>query len=309
LWEGNTISNTSRYKLKRKIDAAKGRVVEFSAPADLYISDDQAVAFERATTENNEYQTSLDQPILDMVSEISSEVSSNISGPLHFVDLGPGFPSKSLVLIDKLISDKHRLQYFAVDVSQFFLDRAIGAVQNRNITTAGFKVSFDKLAPRLDRRLLLEQATRICFLGLTYNNFPLDEINPILADITNEGDILVICFQTSENQTNEDLVRPYKSNAVDNFCFLPLSHLGFKRKDFEFEVRFRENGIRVGYEAIHDIKNEDVNIEKGTIIETSCSFRFEREIVEQSISEWFEFTSERHSENGMFVVALKRKGG
>lgn len=269
------------------VSDTESSVVKLSMPHFLYQTTKQAHAYEAATYKSNAYREKLDKPISKLIEDNIEGLCEDLSKKIHFIDLGPGYPSKSLRIIDELKAHDHIITYFPVDVSLFFLKRATSAVASRGIHYNSLQERFEDLAPVLDRGLIQQEGMRYIFLGLTFNNFEPHYISNILSELTNKGDRCVICCQSPMNIENGDLTLPYKTDAVDRFCFLPLELVGLRRKDFDFNVVYEENAIRVQYLSKKNLKAKDILIPKGTRLETSSSYRYDLERVRDAVEKYF----------------------
>jgi len=289
--------------------SAQNSTIKISLPHFLYATSEQAKAYEKATHGNESYTKRLDSPITELIEQHSEQIIEGLSNAVQFIDLGPGYPSKSLRLLDKL-NVSHSLTYFPVDVSPYFLDRAAWTATARGISTHKQLSRFEEVGPLLDRKLHLLNVSRFVFLGLTFNNFTPDYILKILDGLMGSKDRCLICCQSATGVSDEQLVAPYDTPEVAEFCFLPLGTLGFQRKDFIFLVEFENDAVRVRFKNIRPVKYEKTIIPANTKFETSASYRFETASIEKKISNLFEITQTYSLDNqGLFLYILKGRGG
>ncbi|GEA07514.1 hypothetical protein KUL42_22750 [Alteromonas sp. KUL42] len=277
-----------RNNLFKQIERAKSNVIKLSLPHYLYQTTEQAKAYELATYGSKQYHDSLDLPILNLIEENINLLCDSLPQNIQFIDLGPGYPSKSFRILDELQFKGLNITYFPVDVSEFFLKRATTAVTSRGIHCNQIHEKFENLAEVLDRKLFRDDGARYIFLGLTFNNFQPEYISKILSGLVNKGDRCVICCQSPEGISEEKLTSPYKTQSVDDFCFYPLKLLGLTRNSFEFTVVFESDAVRVRYQAKQAVRVQDLVVDKGTIIETSASYRYSLPDVEKALAPYFQ---------------------
>jgi len=276
-----------RESFQRQIEESRSSIIKLSLPHYLYQTTQQAKAYEAATYGSKEYHDRLDLPILELIDESIEILCNSLPSEIQFIDLGPGYPSKSFRILDELKSKGCDITYFPVDVSEFFLKRASTAVTSRGIHCNQIHERFENLSEVLDRNLLINTGARYIFLGLTFNNFQPKYISRILSELVHKGDRCVICCQSPEGISEINLVAPYKTKTVDDFCFYPLKLLGLSRSDFIFDVVFEDDAIRVRFEAKSDLEVENLTINKGMLVETSASYRFEIGKIKQDLEAYF----------------------
>jgi len=274
--------------------------IYLSAPHSLYISDKQAQLFEVATQQNTAYQDELDEPILNLLSSNAAEILSSIESHINFIDLGPGHPSKSLGLLDYMLANQVTPSYYAVDISEFFLDHAVNAVRERNIVSYRIHRRFEELETTLDADIVVP-SQRIMFMGLTFNNFDLSEIIKILNGIIRKGDLCLICIQAK--LLEQELVAPYISENVRAFAFATLELLGFCASDVDYAPSFYDGAIHTDFITNKEIMIDDIKIPKNTRITTAKSFRYETDFLHKQLEHIFNIPHVYHDKQiSLFVL-------
>ena len=275
---------------KESVEGSKPEeLVKLSSPHFLYATSEQAISYEKATHGSPKYKDNLDFPISNLIRKNATKLTSGLSKSVHFIDLGPGYPSKSLILLEEF-KKSNKITYYPVDVSPYFLDRAAWTASGRVITTHKQLTRFEYLGPIMDRELQTVESSRFVFLGLTFNNFEPEFILDILDGLVENNDRCLICCQSSSGISNSDLVAPYDTEAVEEFCFLPLQVLGMDRNCFDFEACFENNAIRVRFIVNRNIEYENIPLPEGLKIETSVSYRYETDEMESLISDYFDIS-------------------
>jgi len=279
----SSVLSDFKRKVRAELDNRSNNLIRVSSPHFLYATRKQAKAYESATNGNDAYQEKLDKPLRGLIDSNMFSLTDGMEGPVHFIDLGPGYPSKSLSILDRL-NEKCELTYIPVDVSPYFLDRAALTASGRGIRTHRQLSQFEDIDTILERSLHDANAKRFCFLGLTFNNFPADYISNLIAGLLDERDRCVICCQSSTERSHSELIKPYSSESVDKFCFLPLELLGFRREDFTFSPTFEDEAVRIQYVSKLKGQLEGSSFPKGTRFETSASFRYTTDRLEKILT-------------------------
>ncbi len=252
----------------------KNRSISLSMPHRLYATDEQSQLFEEATSKNTEYKTMIDDPIVSLLSNNIDSIIQGVKTRVNFIDLGPGYPVKSFIIIDELLKRSVNVKYYAVDVSPYFLDRAIFIAQQKDVNATKLERRFETLAPILNKDLTPKEIPRLIFLGLTFNNFPLEYIVSILAEITRSNDICLVCHQPSDGLSKHDLLEPYTGNKIKAFAFEPLRIAGISQDDVTYSPKLNKQVIETCFTTIHDVAWEGETIPKGTELVTAQSYRF-----------------------------------
>lgn len=277
--------------------------IYLSAPHSLYISDKQAQLFETATQQNTVYQDELDEPILNLLSSNVAEIFSSIESHINFIDLGPGHPSKSLGLLDYMSENGTNPTYYAVDISEFFLDHAVNATRERNIASYRIHRRFEDLEATLDADIVVP-SQRIIFMGLTFNNFDLSEIIKILKGIMKKGDLCLIC--TQNKLLEQELVAPYLGENVKVFTFATLELLGFSALDVDYVPSFYDGAVHTDFITNKEIMIDDIKIPKNTRITTAKSFRYETDFLHKHLEHIFIIPHVYHNKQiSLFVIEGK----
>jgi len=277
------------------------RTIHLSLPHRLYVTRRQSLLFEQATAGNFGYQENLDKPIANLLQTHRSELLEHVGSRANFIDLGPGYPSKSLYLVDELIRKGVEITYYAVDISPYFLRRAVAAVHARNVNTISLEERFEDLGPILDHKLA-PPIPRVIFLGLTFNNFPVDMIVQTLAEITRPGDICLICHQPSCGVSEAGLLGPYLGKEVQAFAFEPLRIAGLNEDDVEYRPRMCDHAIETCFVAKGDKPWDGSVIPDRTEFVTAQSYRLPAVDVRAAIERKMLITGEYMDETSKIVL-------
>lgn len=261
--------------------------VHLDAPYYLYLTDEQACSYLSAAREPI-YQDTLERPLQDILYKNRLAITAKTNASVHFYDLGPGYPNKSLILLEQLLYTTPSTRYFAIDISPYFLALTRKVISDRGIPVTTLNCLFEDA-----HKILLSYEpsdrpyTRFFFIGLTFNNYSIEHIIHILYTLCRAGDIVIIAAQFFDGLTPEAVTRPYKTPSAAHFNFLPLSLLGFNSLDFHYFLEFEDSCIRMGFRATSDIENSDLYVPKNTRIMTSFSYRYRKSYLNAHIEPFY----------------------
>ena len=244
--------------------------IDISDPANLYLTDRQARLYEAATAQNCEYEVHINQPIESLLFRNFKNIFKSTYSNVDFIDLGPGYPAKSMIILEYLQKICQNLSYYPVDVSDYFLARASEAAAIRGIKVQKIKCRFEDLSISIDS-LCGSTADRIFFLGLTFCNFEIGNICRIIESLIGPNDICLVCSQSAD-LASKHLLMPYMNEKVKKFSFGYLMFLGLKADEFIYEPRLIGDCIQTTFVATDKIKR-DVNIVEGSRFITAKSYR------------------------------------
>jgi hypothetical protein len=284
--------------------------ISVSMPHTLYLTDEQSLLFDAATIKSEQYRNKIDQPISRLIRKISERtILSDIGSHVSFIDLGPGYPSKSLAMIDSLSSQGTQVTYHAVDISPFFLERAVSAAQQRNILAHSLHRRFEDIGPILDAELA-PKTPRIIFIGLTFCNFDPHDICVILRSITRPGDYCLVCSQSAEGLAPASILAPYTTEAVQNFSREPLRIIGIPEDRLKYTPELRGDYIDICFTITAPFDFSGATVPEGKKISTARSYRINYEKTLKTLGDYFSVRdTETESESGISIFSLQGKSG
>jgi uncharacterized SAM-dependent methyltransferase len=263
------------------VSQCKAKEISLAEPHLLYMTEQQSRLYEKATAENHNYADLIDKPICDLLAKHLDEILERLTDTVAFIDLGPGYPNKSLLVIDHLLPRRISITYYPVDVSPYFLKEAVEAVENKGVHAIPLLERFETLGSILD--LNTNSTTRVLFLGLTFNNFEIDRILGILANITRIGDLCLVCVQTPDGLSLSEIVKPYTGEKIEAFAFQPLKAVGFSKYDFEYQPVFEDNCVKTRFTLLRDLSLRGCPFLKGQHFVTAKSYRLPLPTVREEV--------------------------
>jgi uncharacterized SAM-dependent methyltransferase len=231
--------------------------------------------------------------IYDIEVKLLKDNALNILKPFenrdfNLIDLGCGDGSKAKEFI-KSLKNKGKLRYCPVDISSYFIDKAISGIKSgnfKNVRDYESNVSdFDNLDNivaylRNDKY----QKNMSLLLGCTLSNF---EINDFLFNLSSamfEKDYLII---GNGIRTGPRLVslETYKNKAFDNWFIWLMNELGFKKNEVEYDARFTNSRLECFYRIKVNKKinhlGHKVEFKKGDQIVVAFLYKYyENELVD-----------------------------
>jgi uncharacterized SAM-dependent methyltransferase len=176
-----------------------------------------------------------------------------IKSNVVLVDLGPGYPTKTIPIVDMLRARTKRLVYCPVDINPHFLSLACTRISKfRDVRVHPFQQLFQYLLrSQLSNVATGRHAQLIVSIGPTFMNFAASEISSILRRLTRTGDLCLVCAQfKSPRITPAALIEPYDTADVERFNFSILKHIGFKSNEVSYFVDFAHHCVNMGFRVL-----------------------------------------------------------
>jgi uncharacterized SAM-dependent methyltransferase len=270
---------------KWTINKKKEKTYWFDSPFLLYIEKKQAMAYLEMISKDNFYKT-LHQPIEKLVEKYADSIIGNDTDEIELYDLGPGLPTKTLPLIKSMKERKISFKYIPVDISKSFLEIAINEVRKYGVESNGINCLFEELSEKIISKQK-EETTRIFLIGLTFNNYRPSQILKLLDKLCGKNDFAIIITEFYEKGKEESILLPYKDVFAENFNFLILELMGFKKSDFSYFTVFNNSRIEMGFKPLHNTSNGIINLKSSDKIITAISYRYSKSSITSFIQKHF----------------------
>ncbi|MBU0977373.1 MAG: L-histidine N(alpha)-methyltransferase [Nanoarchaeota archaeon] len=235
---------------------------------------------------------------LSMIKKYMPEISSKIwnGSAINIIDVGCGDGKKAIMPIE-VLHKKTKIRYCPIDISSHMITQAIEEVKKLDkgeVVESKWNISdFDNLEniSSLLRDTTFRQNFFV-FLGDTISNFEIHEVlYEVVEAMEDDQDYLLIGLSLATN-TAEELIKPYKQEALDKFLSLILMQLGFKKDEIEFGVRFENSRVEMFYTIKKDkslnFSGKNVHFEKGDQILTAISYRHKKEDLQKIMKIYFD---------------------
>ena len=235
----------------------------------LYVDDSDAAKY-LTLMDNPVYASGFHAQTVDLV---RLNVNRFLNHPsVRLVDLGPGYPDKTIPIMQEAQKRGTDLTYVPVDVSKAYVDLAA--------TVAARYLPQDKIRPmnisfqEVGNTDLSDDKTKTYyFLGLTIMNFTRGQYVPLFNSmLKNPEDEAVIAaeFITRQN-TVDSILAQYETGR--EFTFSPLKNLGFRMEDTEFKVEYANERVELSHIFKSAAKGYTMSFEKGDRIISAFSYR------------------------------------
>ena len=279
-----------------------------------YLTPKQSQAFLDLES-SEDYQKDVIQKEIDLINgNVGNIMEEFKNDSLNIVDLGCGDGKKAVIFIEHL-KGKLDMRYCPIDISGYMVERAISKIKKLD---AGEVVKFqwnisdfenlDNIFPLLrdkdyKKNLLL-------LLGNTLGNFEINELLYQVKGCMKEGDFVLI-GNVLDNRNEEDVLKSYHNQELNNLLVhLPIS-LGLKKADVEFGVRFANSRVEMYYTILRDkeIKFQDKRVvfHKGDQLLSAVSYKYQKENFEEFLKMYFKDVKMYTSDDGTYALALCKK--
>ena len=197
--------------------------------------------------ENEKYFELMNRPELDLFKGVADAIKRmHPSTRIHLADLGSGDGMKGAKLV-KAFGPGNIKTYYPVDISPIEILAAVNRNKDLGYEVKPVVLDFENIATRLPFTLLPGEIQVSALLGGTYGNFDSAVINSYLSKIVGGASLLIIASpHYPKRLPKEQIMESYASMVVENIAFGPLQQLGFRKKDFEFNTKYK--GLRVHLE-------------------------------------------------------------
>lgn len=280
--------------------------IHLDRPFNLYLSQKQAKAYLRLMG-TDEYRHPLHDPVRTLFEKHAATLLPG-KGKIDLLDLGPGYPDKSLALLKHLRRRGDDCLYVPVDINKHFLDVASAAVVNYVSAIKPVLCLFEDLPALLrNGQILRKGAKRVVNLGLTFMNYRPREILPLLAKISGSRGRVIVATQLLQTDFKQ-LVRPYLTVEARKFAFLPLELSGIPERLTRYDVSFADSRVELSFRMLASFHVKDaIRLESGTRIVTAISYRYTPSRFRSCLREFFSQATTLNSENKEVTVGLARQ--
>ncbi len=250
-------------------------------PHLLYLSEEQSDRYLDAMN-NPDYVNAFHSPTVQLIREHLDEILDDVTSEVSLIDLGPGFPDKSLPIAHEFQQRGIALDYYPVDISEPFLSIAAREMADFSRRTTPIHASFEECARLIAPHLRTEEI--LCMIGLTFMNFPPEEILPRLKEISaGRGQTLLASELVTKTNSTERILSHYRNAQTESVAFGPLKNLGFNPEAVRYEVAFNNSRVEMQFVVSNippDVQRR-TSIHPGQRIVTAISYRYTHLELEQ----------------------------
>jgi hypothetical protein len=296
------IAHNPREILEAQISMAnRGEsVIWLDRPFNLYLLERQADSY-LGLMRSAVYGEGFHATIRTLIEENSAALLAGLRPPLDLIDLGPGYPDKTLPLLSRMCREGIRGRYVPVDISCRFLNLAAETCCGFGLSVQPLHLLFEELPARLGAI----GPSRLIIFGVTFMNYEPDIACRLLSQLMRPGDIALIAVELLRQGCLESAMAPYRSEEARAFNFIPLDILGIPAASVEYFVQFERGRIEMGFELTRSVRTQACRLDAGRRIMTSFSCRSTMTELQTLIAFWFS-TVEIHcdAERSCAVIRL-----
>jgi len=287
-----------------KPDPKRAGYFLLNEPHLLYLSDEQADIYLDAM-ESEDYSSSFHGPTVDTIKSNLPDIFSNIGEGVSLIDLGPGYPDKSLPMVRYLKDQQVPCKYVPVDISQPFLDIAAHHIKPFVEQVYPVHALFETCAGQVPAKVY--QYTTYCMIGLTFMNFPPEMLLPLLKDIAGDlGRVIVASELLTAQKTTEVVLMSYRTKEAQAVGFGPLKHLGFQENGLTYQPVFANGRVELHYKLEQEPGEalQALGVKSGDTMVTAVSHRYTEEQLNQLLGGYFKSHRVFTSHDGGTAVAV-----
>ncbi|MBI4370333.1 MAG: L-histidine N(alpha)-methyltransferase [Elusimicrobia bacterium] len=268
-------------------------------PHLLYLTRAQSQSYLDAMG-NPEYSSGFHSATVEVIKANLPTILGKFTRKVSLIDLGPGYPDKSLPIGEYLKKNKAELYYYPVDVSDSFLGLACRYMRPFAANVVPIESRFEDCVSKLPQEAA--QYELFVLIGLTFMNFHHSIILTLLNQIKGpSGKVILAAELLQENAHMEDVLQRYKSDAARDVAFGPLRHLRMRPEDADHLVSFHNSRIEMSFKLRGAIPPVLANkgVKSGDTIVTAVSYRYRmfklQSLCKQYFSKFEIFTSKDNS--------------
>ena len=200
--------------------------------------------------ENKKYFELMEKNELDLFNYIALYLRNKYPKTLfHIIDIGSGDGLKGRILIEK-IGESSVKAYYPIDIQPLELAAALMTNRGGKYSKHPTLLNFENLLTRFPLSMLPHEMQIYCFLGGTYGNFKIENINsylkPLLVDPT--AVLLITMPILSVDKTERTIIDSYTNLQIEDVAFGPLAQIGFKKNDFVLNLKHPELVVQLRIE-------------------------------------------------------------
>lgn len=257
--------NTVLSKLRRTSDSTW----ELTEPHLLYLDSAQSEDYLKVMQDKN-YSTGFHNDTVELIESHLPDLFPH-STDISIIDLGPGYPDKSLPMAKFLKNRGQHVFYYPVDVSADYLKISEEAMRPFCQSIVPIQSLFETASQKINAEAYQKKV--FVLIGLTFMNFPSQDIIKLLKSLSGpNGHVLFASELISEINSTEKIVSAYQGDAMRAFTFGPLKHLGFHEDQVTFKPIFQNQRVENRFHILEALPGLDIKA-FDTVV-TAVSYRY-----------------------------------
>ncbi len=270
----------------------------------LYLSEKQSLAYIEAMG-NPTYNSGFHVPLVQIIENNTELITAKIlqhGSEIDFIDLGPGFPDKSMPILRSL-RPLRKVNYIPVDINKNFLSLAAKAVEPLVTSCTPVQALFNSYAEH--RKIYTNQAANFVMLGLTFMNLEQNSFIEIVRKICCNNTTLLVAAEVNLGSVHQKkLHNRYLTPEAASFVAGPLNLANISYIQHSYFVRQRQNRIEMGFVTDIDQMVGETFVPRGCSIVTALSIRYTIGEMKTLLEELFSDVRLIFTPDGQTVMAV-----
>jgi hypothetical protein len=238
---------------------------EFTSPHVLYLTTEQGKTYS-SNKEDTDYNRFHDETV-EIIDNNKQDILSYFDTDFTLVDLGPEYPDKTLPLMKEMHRQNRSLHYIPVDINPDYVQIAVNAAMPFAQKIYGMQSLFEECADKIPTE---SYSSRFVFIGLTFMNFDPDKIIQMMKIIAGQGGTIGIATELITDQNSiHDIISHYQNENVRQFALGPIKNLDIDHHKIEFDIRFDNHRVEVGFIFKSPAPHLGINIDDRMIVAVS----------------------------------------
>lgn len=289
-----------------KVDKKRKGYFLLNEPHLLYLSDEQSNLY-LDVMKSEDYSASFHGPTVEIINKALSDLFSETGKGVTLIDMGPGYPDKSLPMVRYLKDRQVPCVYVPVDISRSFLDIAAQHVRPYVERVHPVHAPFEECRAFIPGDVY--RYTAFCMIGLTFMNFFPEKLLPLLKNIAGENGFVIVASELLTSQKSPDVVlASYRTREAQDFGFGPLKLLGLRQDRVTYQPQFVNGRVELQYCLTQDPGGNLVQtgMKSGDTVVTAVSYRYTTGQLSSLLEQYFRRHQMFISRDGGTALALAR---
>ena len=274
-------------------------------PHLLYLDDQQSEAYLNAM-KDQDYSSKFHDSTVQIINAYKEKVLADAGDEITLIDLGPGYPDKTLPLVQYCNENGIRVRYIPVDISKQFLDVSVKAMQEIVDDIQPIHSTFEELPGCIQ---IDPDHSCFCMLGLTFMNFESIKILPLLKEIAgNKARVMLASELITDSNPIESILSGYEGLEVQRVAQGPLMNLDMDPRILKYRLDFSDSRVEMGFELLDEVSGDlkEKGLQKGSHVVTAISYRYTMTELEKLLPRYFSATQHFFSRDQNTVLAVCR---
>lgn len=280
-----------------------------------YLTSSQAQGFLDLEKDENYKKSIIDKEVSLIEKYLPAFLKELEFKSYNLIDLGCGDGKKASLFITEF-SKYLSIRYCPIDISAYMVNEAASTIKKLGIgEVLKFKWNISDFE-NLDNVMPLFRDKGfehhfMMLLGNTLGNFDRDAILHGIKNSMNKNDVLLIGNGISNGKKDEEWVKDYRDEKINNWLIKVPLQLGLKESDIKYDVRFVNSRVEEFYvlQKATTIKHlgKIINFEEGDMLIVAISYKYTKDKFEENISKFFSSVKIYSDQEESYALAFCKK--